>query len=314
MHRQALGLRGKAQRKQERKRLGRLSDIVISALARKRYEVAIAVFFAWLAMEGIRLASQVPAFDLQVCEFIDMCWEEGETRMVVGDLLSGLQHKVPALRGALRGGWRLWAAWGRRELPARVPPISLFALQALVGWCVWHRYGDVAIALLLGFDGLLRTAEMLSIQSLHWVESENAVSAMLLLPSTKSGARRGVIESVTYNDKDLVQLVSAFVSRLARGQHLLSRSAREFRIIFHEGVQALGLGSDLQPYSIRRGGATHFFRRFGSLDKTVERGRWSNVRTARIYITTALQEQHEQSFQPEQLKTLDFYRAVLAAA
>ena len=115
MRRQALGLRGKAQRKQERKQLGRLSGLVISALGRKHYEVAIAVIFVWLAIDVMRLASQVPTFDLVVCAFIDMCWEEGDTRMVVGYLLSGLQLKVPALRGTLRGGWRLRAAWGRES-------------------------------------------------------------------------------------------------------------------------------------------------------------------------------------------------------
>ena len=71
---------------------------------------------------------------------------------------------------------------------ARAPPISLFVVQTLMGWCGWHRCGDLAIALLLGFGGSLRVAETLPIQSLQWVESDNGVRAMPRLPSTRSGA------------------------------------------------------------------------------------------------------------------------------
>ena len=37
-------------------------------------------------------------------------------------------------------------------------------------------------------------------------------------------------------------------------------------------------------YSLRRGGCTFFFFESGSLDLTVEVGRWSDSATARIYI------------------------------
>ena len=50
--------------------------------------------------------------------------------------------------------------WDRRELLAW----DFFALETLVGWCRWHRWGDVAIALLLGSGGLLRAGEWSSDQ------------------------------------------------------------------------------------------------------------------------------------------------------
>eukprot|EP00959_Pyramimonas_sp_CCMP1952_P347621 7281349-Pyramimonas_sp.AAC.1 len=51
-------------------------------------------------------------------------------------------------------------------------------------------------------------------------------------------------------------------------------------------------------YSIRRGGATHDFSYHGSLDRSIVRRRWSNSRTARIYITEGLAVLGEQRLLP----------------
>ena len=44
------------------------------------------------------------------------------------------------------------------------------------------------------------------------------------------------------------------------------------------------------PYSLRRGGATSAFRFGVSFDQLLVRGRWSNQKTARIYLDEALQQ------------------------
>ena len=62
-------------------------------------------------------------------------------------------------------------------------------------------------------------------------------------------------------------------------------------------MQALGLaGKNFQLYSLRTGGATDLFRSCGSFDEVTDRGRWKNVRTARLYIDGALQDLAE--FEP----------------
>eukprot|EP00974_Lingulodinium_polyedra_P049220 4731189-Lingulodinium_polyedra.AAC.1 len=42
-----------------------------------------------------------------------------------------------------------------------------------------------------------------------------------------------------------------------------------------------------KPYSMRRGGATHYFEEKQQYDPVLDVGRWQNTRTARIYIQTA---------------------------
>ena len=46
--------------------------------------------------------------------------------------------------------------------------------------------------------------------------------------------------------------------------------------------------SRLTPYCLRRGGATHLFSSTFSFDRVTVIGRWSQVRTARIYVNEAL--------------------------
>jgi len=63
---------------------------------------------------------------------------------------------------------------------------------------------------------------------------------------------------------------------------------QKFREVFKKAVIATGLPETFKPYSLRRGGASHYFRLTGDMARAVEIGRWRDVRTARIYINTAL--------------------------
>ena len=50
--------------------------------------------------------------------------------------------------------------------------------------------------------------------------------------------------------------------------------------IVHLGLEDVGF----QPYSIRRGGATAYFRATRNMEAALDRGRWSSARVARIYL------------------------------
>ena len=60
----------------------------------------------------------------------------------------------------------------------------------------------------------------------------------------------------------------------------------------------------LRFYSLRRGGATDAFRRGVPLDTILKRGRWSDLRTARIYLFHGLQKLKNQSLSPNSLRTI----------
>ena len=59
-----------------------------------------------------------------------------------------------------------------------------------------------------------------------------------------------------------------------------------------------------KPYSLRRGGATAYFRASGSMELTLERGRWSSARVGRIYINDGLAKAVELKIGGEILRSL----------
>ena len=72
-------------------------------------------------------------------------------------------------------------------------------------------------------------------------------------------------------------------------------------------MKELGLEDHkIQPYSIRRGGATSAYRLGASFESLMQQGRWANVATARIYLDEAIQEYQTltlSSFSRQRLRT-----------
>jgi len=59
--------------------------------------------------------------------------------------------------------------------------------------------------------------------------------------------------------------------------------------MFNECLEALQLTPwGFRPYSLRRGGATSLFIKIGSLDRVLLLGRWTAVKTAKIYLNSGL--------------------------
>ena len=61
-----------------------------------------------------------------------------------------------------------------------------------------------------------------------------------------------------------------------------------------------------KPYSIRRGGATAYFRVTRNMEATLDRGRWSSARVARIYINDGLAKEVELPLPEDVDSRLDF--------
>ena len=85
----------------------------------------------------------------------------------------------------------------------------------------------------------------------------------------------------------------------------MSRSVSQFRLVFKQLLRHFSL-NDMRYnlYSLRRGGCTAFFFSSGSLDLTVEVGRWADSATARIYIQNVAAESAEISLAETQLQSL----------
>ena len=273
-----------------RARIGPLREARVRPQTLRLYEAALAWFFFHSSLSLDTLPDSTEVLDDQVSNSIELAWAEGESRSLIGNLLSGLQFFVPNLKGKLRFSWLLWAEWGKKEWPVRAPPFSKAACMAIV-YTIWTEgFPRLALLVLLGYHRFMRTREFLDVTLSQCIFLHDAVQ--IFLPQSKTGPRRQALDHVHVADPHLVSGLRA----LSQGLQPVSLlrgciTIHDFYTIFASAVSDCGLDPQLyKPYGLRRGGATEHFSRTGSLDKTMDIGRWSSVRTAKIYVNTALLE------------------------
>ena len=169
--------------------------------------------------------------------------------------------------------------------------------------------------LLIGFDCFLRTGEMLSLIHSDLVFGSSN-TGVVRLGHTKTGQRHGSFEASTINDPLCGRLYKAYRRSLPRDSHsdhfLFLAKPYRFYKVFEEGLRWLGLHEfGFRPYSVRRGGATAYFRVTRSMEATLDRGRWSSSRVARIYVNDGLAREVELNFSDATRERLSILAAAL---
>ena len=203
-------------------------------------------------------------------------------------LWHAFQDLDPKIKGYLPGSWRLLKTWGVNEVPARAPPLPEPVLHAMCGWAFFHNHITFGISLLIGFYGMLRTGEILSLTRRNLSSHSSQEKVLISLGLTKSGKRAGAAESVILGYDKAVKPVKKWMT-LATTSHSLSRNPGNWRKLFNDALSGLRLTQyNFRPYSLRRGGATWWFSRHHSLDQILIQGRWQAVKTARIYLNEGL--------------------------
>ena len=119
-------------------------------------------------------------------------------------------------KGRLKLSWSLMTVWRRLEPLKRTPPWCQKRLLAVVGVCLsrgWDRYG---FTLMIGFDAVLRTGEMLHLRSGHLflMDAIHALSGsaqvLIYLGVTKTGHRDNRLDAVKLECPKLWALISRF--------------------------------------------------------------------------------------------------------
>ena len=100
-------------------------------------------------------------------------------------------------------------------MPLCAPAMPASAALALAWWFLNKGYSGAAFLIAAGFDGFLRTGEMLS---LTWADVVvEGSSGVIRLAHTKSGQRNAAFEASTIIDPMVVQLYKLARSRLLPG-------------------------------------------------------------------------------------------------
>jgi len=210
--------RSKEERVAQRKQLGSLQSLTVQPATKKRYNAAIDKFLVFLKGENLVLPRQRGQLDQLTCEYLEHLWSQGEGRALASDTIAGLQDFDPRLKGNLPCAWRLLKVWHTHEIPNRAP---LFAL-----------------ALLLGFYGMMRTGEVLGLRR-NQVEVKSANGpAALSLGLTKSGKRQGAAESITVS---VVEVTRRLLQWKQSSTLSLVSNASAWRTEFANTLASLGL-------------------------------------------------------------------------
>ena len=259
-----------------------LADVGVTENTLQRY------YFAVHRMKPVlEQVSSEHELDEMISDWIQEEFSEGTPLHLIGDALCGLHHLEPYTKKKIPKSWRLYSIWRRYEVPCRAPPLPQDITLAMAGWCLLHDELVMAGLILLGFHALLRTGELLQIRPIDFILGPN--HGLVSLPSSKSGVRHNVRESVSLHDPITLETVRAMVElQHARQLGTLpcwSRSGSAFRSLFKKILDHLEVADlGFRPYSLRRGGATYEMQSHGLMEKTLIRGRWRNSNIARIYI------------------------------
>lgn len=276
--------RDKVRQARIRKRAGvTLEDRALKASTRSRY------------FEGVRkvlplLKQSKKSVDNTLAGGIEAEYASGAGVTSIADTLSGLHHFAPYWKGHLNRSWRLYRLWRKLERPAQAPPFPEHFAEALVARAI--ELGDLcfALTLALGFWGMLRAGEILQLRTNQFLLGKRDL--VVQLGYTKTGLRRQQDENVVIHHRPTILLAESVLERrLSRnglGRLLYTRGSVKFRKQFRQTVAFFQLGPQWRPYSLRRGGATAHFRKYGQMERTLIRGRWSTNLAAKQYIQEGL--------------------------
>jgi hypothetical protein len=271
-----------------RKKLGPLQQLTVQSRTKDRYAQARQGFYSFLRQNQVTIPHKREFLDPLVSDYIEFLWSTGEGRSKANDTVAGLQDKDPKIRGHLPASWRLLKTWSLNELPNRAPPFPEKVVQAMAGYAFATGEFNFGLSLLLCFYCILRTGELLGLCSHHISMSSPKKVAIISLGFTKGGQRQGAAESATLGVLPVLQLLWKWKQE-QKPNSALCPAPHKWRTMFANTVRKLKLEDHgFRPYSMRRGGATHWFQHHGSFDKLLVQGRWAAAKTAKIYVNEGL--------------------------
>ena len=275
-------------RAKQRRTLGPLRQLTVQPIRKTRYQQALNDFFEFLKNEKLVLPHSTLLLDRMVGDYLEHLWAAGFGRTVASNTLAGLQDAQPHLKGKLPESWRLLKAWVTHEVTNRAPPMPVDMLEAMVGYALFKGDHAFALTLLLGYYGLLRTGELLSLTGAHVTVKNPRGPAVVSLGLTKAGKRQGAAESITIHIEDVCRRLHQWCATRP-DKTLIAGPSHIWRKKFADTLKALSFDKwDFRPYSLRRGGATNAFGQHGSFDKLLIAGRWQSQKTARIYVNSGM--------------------------
>eukprot|EP00438_Fugacium_kawagutii_P016522 Skav222460 [mRNA] locus=scaffold3319:167084:173482:+ [translate_table: standard] len=282
----------KEMRRRERQQIGRLQDQQVSQTTVQRYMNSMQDFVAFAGFSQAQLLLH-PDVEALLSAYIERLWEDGDTKTMASYTVAAVQYFQPKLKGQLKQPWKLLSLWSKLEQPRRATPLSPDLLLAVAGQFIAWRWQDLGHLCVVGFCGFLRTGEMFQLRRSHVVLPRSSSQDAVLFIQDSKTAKRNFLqwEKVIISEQVGIRSLRALCAHRRPDDLLVDVTPQKFRDLWHQVIQALGLGSfHYLPYSLRRGGATSAYRNGATFEQLLEKGRWKHLATARLYLDQGLQE------------------------
>ena len=169
-------------------------------------------------------------------------------------------------------------------------PLHPDLVKAFVAFGILKKDSEFALAVYVGFLGLLRGGEILNL-SLADCQPRGPSQLCIVLRDTKGARLRNVeFETVTLKDPMIIKILMK--CKKEGRNRLFNKKPSDFYKRYRASVAFFNLKHPRPtPHGIRRGGASWHLKLHGSFHRTVEHGRWASVGSARIYINEAAAEE-----------------------
>ena len=283
----------KRERQHERRKIGRLENQVVNLSTSDRYHQHFHQFASFVGKSLHALKEDVSQLAPLLSEYIESLWKDGEPKSYANYTIASVQFFIPEAKRQLVKSWRLVGTWNKIEVPVRATPIGPEILLGFAGlfykW-QWERAGHM---LVVAYSAYLRTGEMFRIRREHVVLPRHRNdAAVIFLQDTKTSQRKQMSwEKVLIREDQALACLERLCHNRNGPDFLVDISIYKFRKLWGDAVQELQLEDyKVQPYSIRRGGATSAYRLGATFENLMQQGRWANIATARLYLDEAIQE------------------------
>ena len=268
--------------------MGSLQSNVVSKTVLQRYAVCFNALCHYFKATG-GLPKGLREFDLRCQAYLESLWEDGEPRSKAAYTLSAAQHFMCQTKHNLTGSWRLISAWEKLEMPQRCIPFTIQVTYAMAGILWEWEEREVALALVVGFGLLLRTGELFLLKA-NWCQFSTSLSECVIRFHGTKGLHLSnkKAEEVVLREEVTLRALWLLCAEKLPGAPVLSCNVYHFRRLFQKALKYFELSGKYQPYSLRRGGATEYFKRTSRFDVVMELGRWQNLKTCRMYVQDAM--------------------------
>jgi integrase len=267
-----------------------ISQASITRQTVTRYISAMNSFFSWRRANGLNANPKFPELDLQLGNYLNFLYQNDKPLYLGINCIAGFKKFQPRCKRQIDTACSWLNNWSRVTRKVRAMPLHPELVKAFVAFGILKEDTEFALAVYVGFLGLLRGGEILNL-SLADCQPRGPSQLCIILRDTKGARLRNVeFETVTLRDPMIIKIL---LKCKKEGRHrLFNKKPSDFYKRYREAVAFFNLKHPKPtPHGIRRGGASWHFKLHGSFDRTVEHGRWASVGSARIYINEAAAEE-----------------------